>query len=566
MTANPNRNAAIYYVDDGYEPAKKGINGRRVAGGSFLRGYLRNADVQEFVILARHEGEMSPVRDLARDLRPDVPLRLTTRAHAQGPEHGVGSVFYPSPDFTDEAWRRAPYGAQKWSLCGITHTTSTTAVMNGWMTLRTGPSYPWDAVICTSQAVLKSTTFSLDLIDEHLRRHLGANLPPRPMLPVIPLGVHCDDYARDPAARAAMRARIGAGPDDVVFSTIARLTPHEKFDPLPVYLAMQRAAERLVARKQSQKLHVVFCGQFANDYARRVFEKGAAGLMPDVGFHLMDGASEADRRATLSGADVFLFMIDNIQETFGLAPLEGMAAGLPLLVSDWDGLKDTVSADIGFRITTRMMPAHSLAHDALRYHAKMDGYHQYCASTSAATEIDMPEMVSRIVELASDADLRARMGAAALARVRAMYDWRQVVPMMQDLWEEQGRIRMAAAAAQPVAALPSHLLPVGPSPSALFEGYPTHIQVPKALRVRGSGSVRSIAEVLALRDYGGAGRLFAAQAQIELAYECILQSGVDGATLDEIFAKSLDKPHKFSRPLAERIVMWLLKYDFVQRV
>ncbi len=50
-------------------------------------------------------------------------------------------------------------------------------------------------------------------------------------------------------------------------------------------------------------------------------------------------------------------MIDNIQETFGLAPLEGMAAGLPLLVSDWDGMKDTVSPDVGFRVKTRSLAA-----------------------------------------------------------------------------------------------------------------------------------------------------------------------------------------------------------------
>jgi glycosyltransferase involved in cell wall biosynthesis len=236
------------------------------------------------------------------------------------------------------------------------------------------------------------------------------------MLPVIPLGIHTDDFARDDGARAALRARIGAGEGDVVFATIARLTPHEKFDPLPIYLAMQAAQKQITG----QKLHVVFCGQFREDYSRRVFEQGAARLMPDVGFHLLDGASVDDRRATLSGADVFTFLIDNIQETFGLAPLEGMAAGLPLLVSDWDGMKDTVSPEVGFRITSRMLPAPTLAPEALRYQGGIDNYVQYCGSTSAMTEIDLPELTARIVQLARDPDLRARMGAAGLARARCM--------------------------------------------------------------------------------------------------------------------------------------------------
>jgi glycosyltransferase involved in cell wall biosynthesis len=48
------------------------------------------------------------------------------------------------------------------------------------------------------------------------------------------------------------------------------------------------------------------------------------------------------------------FPIDNVQETFGLAPVEAMAAGLPLIVSDWDGMKDTVTPDVGFRIPTEL--------------------------------------------------------------------------------------------------------------------------------------------------------------------------------------------------------------------
>ncbi len=552
------RNAAIWYAQDGFDPSAKGINGRRVAGESFLKGFLRHADVDEFVMLSKGAQDIDPVRDLAQGLRPNVPVRHTPllRPH----RIGVGTVFYPSPNFTAEAWRRAPHGTGAWSLCGITHTTSTAAVMNGWMELRTGPVYPWDAVICTSQAVLNSTTVTFDLIDQHLRTRFGANLPPRPMLPVIPLGIHTDDFVRDDAARAALRARIGAGEKDVVFATIARLTPHEKFDPLPIYLGMQAAQSQL----KGQKLHVVFCGQFREDYSRRVFEQGAAKLMPDVGFHILDGASASERRATLSGADVFTFLIDNIQETFGLAPLEGMAAGLPLLVSDWDGMKDTVSPDIGFRITSRMLPAPALAPEALRYQGGIDNYVQYCGNTSAMTEIDLPELTARIVQLARDPDLRARMGAAAQARVRALFDWRVVVPQMQDLWAEQDRIRRASTAAH--LRYPAHLLPIAPSPSALFKGYPSEIAAPETLRLVAGATRATLGDVLATRNYKSLGRIFAEPAQIEMALGAILAAGPAGATVEDLVAASAGSPAAFSAFDAPRIAMWLLKYGFAARI
>lgn len=556
-SSSAHRNAAIWYAQDGFDPTAKGINGRRVAGESFLKGFLRHADVEEFVLLAKSEGEIAPVRDLAQQLRPTIPVRHTPllRPH----RINVGTMFYPSPNFTAEAWRRAPHGTGTWSLCGITHTTSTAAVMTGWMELRTGPICPWDAVICTSTSVLQSTSFTLDLIDQHLRARFGANLPPRPMLPVIPLGIHCDDFARDEGARAELRSRIGAGPNDVVFATIARLTPHEKFDPLPIYLAMQAAQHQL----SGQRLHVVFCGQFREDYSRRVFEQGAARLMPDVGFHLLDGASASDRRATLSGADVFAFLIDNIQETFGLAPLEGMAAGLPLLVSDWDGMKDTVSPEVGFRITSRMLPAPTLAPEALRYQGGIDNYVQYCGSTSAMTEIDLPELTARIVQLARDPDLRARMGAAGLARVRALFDWRVVVPQMQELWAEQDKIRRASAAAHLRYA--SHLLPIAPSPTALFAGYPTHTVLPDALRLVAGTTRQPLATVLAVRNYKTLGRFFAEPAQIELALGVILAAGREGATIDDMVAASAGSRAAISRFDAERIAIWLLKYGFAAR-
>ncbi len=550
----PAQNAAIWYAQDGFDPKAKGINGRRVAGDSFLKGFLRHAEADEFVLLSKGADDVAPVRALAEDLRPGKPLRHVPlmRPASMAP---VPTLFFPSPNCAAESWRRAAHGTGAWSICGITHTTSTAAVMQGFFDLRMAPVMPWDAVICTSQAVLASVTHQMDLIDLHMRSHLRATPPPRPMLPVIPLGIHCDDFIPDPAAGAALRSRLGAAPQDVIFTTIARLTPHEKFDPLPIYLAMQAAQRQL----PEQKLHIAFCGLFRDDFSRKVFEQGAARLMPDVGFVLLDGANADERKAVLSGADVFLFLIDNIQETFGLAPIEGMAAGLPLLVSDWDGMRDTVTPDVGFRITSRTLsPAH-LAQEALRYQGGIDSYVQYCASTSAMTEIDMPQLTARILDLARNPDLRRKLGQAGAKRARAVYDWAQIIPQMQDLWGEQDARRRASLPQSRRYAAEG--LPVAPSPTALFGGYPTE-QV-------GFGTTRfaavdltgraTLAEVLSLRNYQGLKRMFAAPEHIAAILGAVtMQAGVGLADLET--ATGLRGPN------IERMLIWLLKYDFIRRI
>ncbi len=550
------QNAAIWYAQDGFDPAAKGINGRRVAGESFLKGFLRHADVEEFVFLSKQLTDVDPVRELAATLRPEVRVRAVTlmRPPAIAP---VETVFYPSPNYSAEAWRRAPYGTGAYALSGITHTTSTAAVMEGWLSLRVAPVTEWDAVICTSKAVHASVSHQLDLIDAHLKHQLNATLRPRPLLPVIPLGIHCDDFTPDPAAGKALRERLGAGPDDVVFTTIARLTPHEKFDPLPIYLAMQAAQKKL---GKGQKLHIAFCGVFREDYSRKVFTEGAKRLMPDVGFTLLDGANAEERKAVLSGADVFMFLIDNIQETFGLAPIEGMAAGLPLLVSDWDGMKDTVTPDVGFRITSRTLSGPHLAQEALRYQGGYDSYVQYCALTSAMTEIDMGELTARIVDLAQNPGLRKKMGAAAKARARSTYDWAQVIPQMQALWNEQ-HARRTAAGAKPVR-YAADALPIAPSPTALFGAYPTEKAsfAGQRLIARDVTDRLGVAETLDVRDYTGVKRVFAPKAQVLAVFQAIEGAGMQGTDVAAV-AKGLSAPVA----VIERIVMWLLKYDFIRR-
>ncbi len=550
-------NAAIFYASDGYRPDDKGINGRRVAGESFLKGFLRHADVDEFVILAKSTTEGREVADLAQTLRPQIPLRPVglVRPGAIAP---VTQLHYPAANFASEAWRRAESGSAAWTISGITHTTSTMGIMQGIYDLRMGPVMDWDALICTSATVRAAVATQMDLIDDHIRARFRTDPPPRLMLPVIPLGIHTADFARDEAARAALRTRLNCGPQDVVFSTIARLTPHEKFDPLPVFIAMQHAQRTL---PPGQKLHVVFCGLFRHPYAKDVFTQGAARLMPDVGFLVLDGANPQDRRETLSGADVSLFIIDNIQETFGLAPLEGMAAGLPLLVSDWDGMKDTVTPDVGLRVTTRTLGPLHLANESIRLQGGIDDYSQYCAAVSAMTEVDMPDLTARIRDLATNPDLRARLGTAALQRVRQTYDWQAVIPQMQALWAEQEQRRTAGLPRNH--RIPGHMLPIAPSPTLLFQSYPTEQVDPARDRYIATDLTGrpALPELLKLRNYAALSRLFAGEAQITAILTQITATDLQGATVATLAQTTNLKPM-----YVDRVLIWLLKYDFIRRL
>jgi hypothetical protein len=124
-----------------------------------------------------------------------------------------------------------------------------------------------------------------------------------------------------------------------------------------------------------------------------------------------------------------------------------MAAGLPALVSDWDGYKDTVRDGIdGFRIQTWTPPpggGQSIAHD---YEIGLTGYSEYLARCSTAVAVDVRQLSARLHDLVMDADLRRRMGAAGRARARSTFDWSVVFASYQSLWAEQAEIRRRAVA------------------------------------------------------------------------------------------------------------------------
>jgi glycosyltransferase involved in cell wall biosynthesis len=543
------RNAAIWYAPDGFDPGK-GVNGRRMAGESLLRGWFRHADVAEWVAVTHGPTDGAAFAAAAKAEGRGLPARTVQLDDARSMAP-VGTMFFSGPNFANETWRREVWGAAAYAICGVTHTISTKAVMEGAWHLRASPQMEWDAVICTSRSVKAAQEMQMDLIDGFLSARFGS-VPPRPQMPVIPLGVDCDEFAPDAGAGAALRAELGIGAEEAVALIVARLSPHEKFDPLPVYLALQRAQAGT-----GRRLHLILYGRFPDDYSRRIFVASAAELMPDVRLHHVDHAGPARRRAVLSAAEMFLFPIDNLQESFGIAPVEAMAAGLPVVASDWDGIKDTVDGGAGIRVPTTGARAEHVAATGLRYHGGTDNYIQYLSQLSAVTEIDVARMADAVRALIVDAGLRARMGAAGRARARALFDWGVVVPQMQDLFAELEARRQVAARSGQFAPVRATHLPVAPSPMAYFGAFPTEL-LPEGARFLWHGGPVPVGRVFTLRDYVPTRRLFETRADVERVAEALRAAG--GATAEGI-ARELG----FRLLKVERCLLWLCKYGFAMR-
>ncbi len=149
-----------------------------------------------------------------------------------------------------------------------------------------------------------------------------------------------------------------------------------------------------------------------------------------------------------------------------------MAAGLPVIATDWNGMKDTVTPDVGFRIPTRSVRGEFSRAEALLNETGIDQNVQHMAMMSGMAELNVPDFADKLATLASNDDLRRRMGEAGRKRANDVYDWKNIIPQYEAFWAELDARRRAAKAAEAdrYKGVPS---PVAPPIFDFFASYPT---------------------------------------------------------------------------------------------
>ena len=257
------------------------------------------------------------------------------------------------------------------------------------------------------------------------------------------MGVDQEDLLEQRAdfnSRDFLRGHLRLAEDDVLVLWLGRLSFFEKAYPQGMFIALQKASKLC-----SHRLHFVMAGWFpggTEDHTR--YQEAARRYAPDVSVHFLDGKNPDVVRCCWSAADVFLSLVDNPQETFGLAPVEAMAAGLPVVVSDWDGYRYTVTDGVeGFRIPTLAI-SHSQQGEELAFqhdHSLLT-YQDYVGAMAQHVAVDTEAAARAVALLAEDPALRKRMGDAGRQTVRHRFDWSVVARLHHQLYAELAERRL----------------------------------------------------------------------------------------------------------------------------
>ena len=432
----PNLGLSLPDQPFGKDVANQGLYTALASHGGFDQISFRTAEEPSISILQQRFGAAPGAARLT------ISPLLQTESAAQ-----AGTLLRGQPYLSELAWERGRrHGHQAYSLVGMIHTLAPPKVRELIGDVLVAPVQPWDALICTSPAVRDCLVNLLDRWELCLSQRFGATRSTRPLLPLVPLGVDQSallEQRADHRSRNFLRRQLRLGEHDVLVLWLGRLSFFEKAYPQGMFIALQKAAQRC-----GRNLHFVMAGWFpGGDSDHSLYREAALRHAPDVPVHFLDGKNPEVVRCCWAAADLFLSLVDNPQETFGLAPVEAMAAGVPVVVSDWDGYRYTVSDGVeGFRVPT-LAPTYSKQGEelALLHDHGVLSYQDYSGAVAQHVAVDTEAAAAAIISLAMDPDLRQRMAEAGRQTVHQRFDWPVVARLHHQLYLELAERRRAGS-------------------------------------------------------------------------------------------------------------------------
>src|SRR5436190_912641 len=239
---------------------KERLMGRQAAGHGFLRAAVQARGDSAVYGLSSTSGAAQGFARIVNAIDPAARAEAFFYDQISRVSE-VGVLYLADLTLAQHSRLRLRAGVGAFSLCGVTHTTASAGAMDELVDLLREPVMPWDALVCTTGAVVETVRRVHEAEADYLRWRFGPQARfDLPQTPVIPLGVHCADFEIRPDAREAARQGLGLSPDTVTALFVGRLVFHAKAHPFPMYQGLQAAAERT-----GRPVALIMCGWAPND-------------------------------------------------------------------------------------------------------------------------------------------------------------------------------------------------------------------------------------------------------------------------------------------------------------
>lgn len=457
------------------------VFGLDVAVNNFLTAWFRYGSQEKFICLPVDLPSFDHFRELAR--AAGVDEKRCIGLDPRTPKHNLekmGLIFRPDPLITGPIWRRGQVQGPGYAACGLVHTMSGERIARAVGELCIAPAGTGDALICPSTAVRDAVQNLWGIYGDYLNHHFGSSYRCPIETPVIPLGIDAEKFTRITTSekRNAQRQTLQISSDEIVILFVGRLSFATKAHPLAFWQAAEGAA-----RATGKNIRIVMLGYFKPKDMEKHFRDLAKDISKTarIDFIMNDDPRFPD--GLWAAGDIFVSLSDNIQESFGLTPVEAMAAGLPAVVSDWNGYRGGVRDGMdGYLIPTLTPPPEAGLEIAEHYYNEQN-YGVALTGAVQSTVVDTARCAEALKTLIMDDGKRRTMGASGRKRAGDTYDWRHIIKSYEKLWDELAKKRQSSAQKPGLPKNWQAAHPAFPNPWKMFERFPSGFLKPE-MRLR----------------------------------------------------------------------------------
>ena len=287
------------------------------------------------------------------------------------------------------------------------------------------PHYECDSIVCSSRASKQAVSKTFHELTAQLNYQLGSNLVFRGRIDTIPLCV--DTHSFRPRDKINCRKVLNLTPSKIILLYVGYLS-QVKADLIPFLSVLQK----LIKTNHDKQINLFIAGTGPETYLQYL-EEAIECYSLHKNVTVMVNIDETKKELLYGAADIFVAPCDSLQESFGLTPIEAMASGLPQVVADWSGYRDTVvHGETGFLVPTLWGDCDgdfSCTGDTL-------GWAYDHISQALAVSVDLALLYDYLQLLIKNEELRARFASNSRNRAVNKFSSQVVCKQYDELWRE----------------------------------------------------------------------------------------------------------------------------------
>ncbi|MFK0573438.1 DUF4135 domain-containing protein [Endozoicomonas sp.] len=518
------------------------FNGLRRANDGFLQAIIRYSRFKEIHIFA----PIALLPDLKLSWAGYLELYGSGKAIHFIPAHELSKyfsrvkyqVFHQGDPWVGHlSALRDGYCLEPFPITGRAHTLSTDSHLSRTRDLLLSPLKSCDAILCSSKAQKKVMKRLLSAASSSIADHIGVAISYKGSILRLPLGIEPDECFSGSAEEA--RELLGCQKDQFVILTLGRISPADKMDLHPALLVLNELVEGYGHR--NIKWVIAGAGDAASPAVQSLLKQAyELNLEGCLRFELE--IDDERKHQWLASSDLVLSLSDNIQESFGLVPLEAMVNGKAVVLSNWNGYSELVEEGVsGYLIETMSSDMDHLARplgSLLTEHAHL--------LQSQGTAVDLSQCARVVHQLIQEPELREKIGEQGRQRVLQHYQWETIVDEYHTLVDTLNKeaAKIARLANRPVG-LPYH---------QVFEHYPSQQLGEKDCFQTTDRGIRMLIRSEQCYHYPEMSSFLKADLIDQLAKLCL-----SGCTVAQLQTQLSDEPTLLLT------IIWMCKYQLLER-